>query len=98
MISSNGTASYNGTDPVRFNRNLKNVPVIASFSIDGKILPLYFEYEGERFKIANLKKRAQMASFHNFDCEIMVGELDDAMVKPVRHTYNTSTTQWFLEL
>lgn len=38
-----------------YNPNVKPVPVIASFNCEGKIIPLYFRYEGLKLKVDNVK-------------------------------------------
>lgn len=49
------SASAEIGNPFAHNPNLILVPVIASFDTLGKIIPLYFRYEGLRLKIDHIK-------------------------------------------
>ena len=49
------SASAEIGNPFAHNPNLILVPVIASFDTLGKIIPLYFRYEGLKLKIDHIK-------------------------------------------
>ena len=90
-----GTDMYNGTDPTRYNRNLKNVPVIISFSADGKMLPLYFRYNGVSYHIDRLVSAdTDCPPFYKYECEITRGDT----VHKVGLEYNLNSTSWMLDL
>lgn len=51
------------------------VPVIATFSKDGKILPLYFSVEGIRLKIDHIKWQNEQNLWGNqYRCEVTLGD------------------------
>ncbi len=86
---------YNGTDPTRYNRNLKNVPVIISFSADGKMIPLYFRYNGVVYRIDRLVSAdTDCPPFYKYECEITRGDI----VHKVGLEYNLNSTSWMLDL
>ena len=88
-------AMYNGTDPTRYNRNLKNVPVIISFSADGKMIPLYFRYNGVAYRIDRLVSAdTDCPPFYKYECEITRGDI----VHKVGLEYNLNSTSWMLDL
>lgn len=63
--------------------NLKNqiiVPVIASFSNEGKIIPLYFAIEGLRIKIDHIKWESPNKTWGTqFRCEITLHDHVDTI-------------------
>lgn len=49
-------------------KNIK-VPVIASFSTDGKMIPLYFRYEEKKIEVGKVISVAQSPAWIKFTCE-----------------------------
>ena len=69
------------------------VPVIATFSKDGDVRPLYFSAEGIRIKVDNIKWKQQKMAYIEFRCEITLSD----RVEEVRLYYYTREQIWLLE-
>lgn len=69
------------------------VPVIATFSKDGKVVPLYFSVEGIRIKIDNIKWKQKRVDYMEFRCEIMLSD----RVDEVRLKYYFKEQIWIME-
>lgn len=78
-------------NPIFSNDRIKAIPVIASFSPNGAILPLYTRIGGESFKIYNCKVVAHTLADINFQGEIMVGEF----VRKLHLMYHFEAHAWF---
>lgn len=62
-------------NPLISNDNQIRIPVIATFSKDGKMLPLYFSVEGIRLKVDHIKWQSDKAVWGNqYRCEVMLGD------------------------
>ena len=46
---------YNGTDPTGYNTRLKKISVIVSVNETGRMLPLYFQYHGQTFRLDRIR-------------------------------------------
>lgn len=73
------------------------VSVIASFSVDGGVKPLYFRYDTPRYtdtvKIEDVKNIKHLPlSYSDFSCIIAVGDTQ----KTVILRYSKTEEQWFL--
>ena len=62
-------------NPLINNVNQIPVPVIATFSKEGKILPLYFSIEGIRLRIDHIRWQSDKALWGNqYRCEVTLGD------------------------
>ena len=62
-------------NPLISNDNQIRIPVIATFSKDGKMLPLYFSVEGIRLKVDHIKWQSDKAVWGNqYRCEVTLGD------------------------
>lgn len=75
------------------NPSVVPVPVIATFSKDGDVRPLYFAAEGIRIKIDNIKWKQKKMACIEFQCEITLSD----RVDEVRLYYYTREQIWTLE-
>lgn len=75
------------------NPNVIPVPVIATFSKNGNVCPLYFAVEGIRMKIDNIKWRQEKMSHIEFRCETTLSD----RVEEVRLQYFFREQIWTLE-
>lgn len=69
--------TYSSSDKAhRFdeNPNVIPVPVIATFSKDGKVCPLYFAVEGIRIKVDNIKWKQEKMTHIEFRCETTLSD------------------------
>lgn len=81
-------------NPFAHNPNLILVPVIASFDTFGKIIPLYFRYEGLRLKIDHIKWfNDRTVDIVKFCCEITLQD----HVQEVILYYHKKNGMWTLE-
>ena len=56
-------------------KNQVPVPVIATFSKDGKVKPVYFSIEGIRLKVDHIKWQDERAVWGNqYRCEVTLGD------------------------
>ena len=69
------------------------VPVIASFSTDGKMIPLYFRYEGEKIEVGKVISVAQYPAWIKFACETVSENLSTDYFL----LYNTREQYWLFE-
>lgn len=53
-----------------FENNLKTVPVIASFSKDGRVIPLYVQLDGESIRVSCRSSKTYM-DYSVFQCDYM---------------------------
>ncbi|MBO5146572.1 MAG: hypothetical protein J6C19_13775 [Lachnospiraceae bacterium] len=69
------------------------VPVIASYSSHGKVVPLYFSVEGAKVKISRVKWQERMQEWGcKFRCEVMA----DHAVKEVDLYYYKNKNTWMV--
>ena len=88
------SASAEIGNPFAHNPNLILVPVIASFDTFGKIIPLYFRYEGLRLKIDHIKWfNDRTVDIVKFCCEITLQD----RVQEVILYYHKKNGMWTLE-
>lgn len=88
------SASAEIGNPFAHNPNLILVPVIASFDTFGKIIPLYFRYEGLRLKIDHIKQfNDRTVDIVKFCCEITLQD----RVQEVILYYHKKNGMWTLE-
>lgn len=70
------------------------VPVIASYSSNGKVIPLYFSIENARIKVSRVKWQDRMHEWGcKFRCEIII----DDVVKEVDLYYYKNKDIWTLK-
>ena len=80
-----------GSNPIFSNPKITPIPVIASFTPDGTILPLYARIQGESYKIYNCQiVDATIGDIH-YQGEVMVGEY----VKKLYLMYHFQAHAWF---
>lgn len=88
----NGEQDKPDYDVNLFNRKSHAVPVIASFSADGKMIPLYFAAEGIRIKIQKIIwSREGLVWGSHYRCEICVEE----RTQEINLQYKKNTNTWF---
>lgn len=75
------------------NKRIVPVPVIATFSKEGEVRPLYFSAEGIRIKIDNIKWKQRRVDYIEFRCEITLSD----RVEEIRLYYYTKEQIWTLE-
>lgn len=68
------------------------LPVIASFSKEGKIQPLYIRIDGLSFKILTFVIRQSTAAGVSFECTV----LDENLCKTIYLYYSLHEHAWFL--
>jgi hypothetical protein len=80
------TVSFNSFDytPVTF------LPVIATFSEDGHIRPLYVRIFGESYKVDSYWVRCQFANQIDFNCKLIVKD----HLQPLVITYHLRECVW----
>lgn len=61
-------------NPFITNETIIPVPVIASFTSDGRIKPLYFSVDGIQFKIDNILSQDERVSRIHFRCDITLSD------------------------
>lgn len=66
------------------------VPVIASFTADGTIEPLYIRIDGIPLKVIKCTSESNFV-YHNFDCVVD----DSGVAKHVKIGYNHSYHIWY---
>lgn len=78
--------SYNSYDytPVTI------LPVIASFSDDGHIKPLYVRIKGETYKVDSYWVRSQFRNQMDFNCKLIVNNF----LQPILITYHLDSCIW----
>ena len=87
------TAAFK-TDLTEEERNQIPVPVIATFSKDGKMLPIYFSIEGLRLKIDHIKWQNDRAVWGNqYRCEVTLGD----RVEEVDLYYYKTSSVWTMK-
>ncbi len=64
--------------------------VIASFSDDGHVKPLYVRINGETCKVASYWVRCQFSNLMDFHCKLIVGDF----LQPVVITYHINECIW----
>lgn len=70
------------------------VPVIATFSKDGKMRPIYFSVEGLRLKIDHIKWQNDSAVWgHQYRCEVTLGD----RVEEVDLYYYKTSSVWTMK-
>ena len=67
------------------------VPVIASFSTDGKIQPLYVRINGVSLKVMQCVSHMEY-TVPTFDCIVD----DCGIAKPVKLSYHSTTNKWLV--
>lgn len=72
--------------------NMIPVPVIASFSTEGKIMPLYFRYKECGSIPVTMKTYIKYITGYKFTCEC---EIDDR-IQEVCLIYYWNESKWFL--
>lgn len=70
----------------------KSVPVIASFSKDGKLYPLYVRIDDMEYKVLSYVKLNKNTSGVHFECKIE----DYGICKTIYLFYSINETAWFL--
>lgn len=72
-----------------------HVKVIASFSLDGAIKPVYFEYENQAIKIDRVNFSKNNSCFgYNYHCDITV----DNLIKNIVLSYHIDNNSWTLDI
>jgi hypothetical protein len=66
------------------------LPVIASFSDDGHIRPLYVRIAGESYKVDSYWVRSQFTNQIDFNCKLIVHDC----LKPLLITYHVRECLW----
>lgn len=75
-------------------KNQIPVPVIATFSKDGKMVPIYFSIEGLRLKIDHIKWQNDRAVWGNqYRCEVTLGD----RVEEVNLYYYKTSSVWTMK-
>lgn len=74
------------------NNNMISVPVIASFSTDGKIMPLYFRYAEYGSIPVTMKSYAKYITCYQFVCECEI----DEQLQQVCLVYYWNESKWYL--
>ena len=81
-------------NPFAYNPNIVPVPVIASFDTQGKIIPLYFRYEGLKLKVDHLKWSSDRMEFIiKYCCEITLQD----RIQEVTLYYHKKMDMWTME-
>lgn len=76
------------------NTNQIPVPVIASYSSNGKIIPIYFSIEDVKVKVYRIKQQSRMYEWGcRFRCEIVINDV----VKEVDLYYYKNKSTWTLK-
>lgn len=68
------------------------VPVIVSFSKDGKIMPLYFRYEDYGSIAVTMKSCIRYVTCYQFLCECEIGD----QIQQIYLIYYWNESRWFL--
>lgn len=72
------SGSYSRPDNYMDNPLLVPVPVIASYSRNGDVIPLYFSIEGLRVKISKVKWKDTGKEWgYHFRCEIIMDDMSE---------------------
>lgn len=71
--------------------NLRCVPVIASFSSNGEIAPLYTNINSIQLKIESFKIKNEFDLWIQFSCKV----IDNNIQKQIILIYNTREHAWF---
>lgn len=82
-----------GKNIFEYTPDITPVPVIANFSNDGKVCPLYFAAEGIRIKIDNIKWQKGNNIYLEFHCEITLSD----RVEEIRLVYYFRNHVWGLK-
>lgn len=86
---------YNGTDPTVYNRKLKKISVIVSVKEDGRMLPLYFQYHGQTYRLDRLaSSQTDCPPYLHYSCELT----RENELHTVELVYNTRDHIWMLDL
>lgn len=72
--------------------NMISVPVIASFSTDGKIMPLYFRYKDHGSISVTMKNFIKCVTYHQFTCESEI----DGIIQQICLIYYWNENKWYL--
>ena len=73
---------------------LTPLPVIATYNADGDFYPLYFQLDGNRIKVENVKWHSEDAHRSMFfNCEVMDGEY----VREFVLVYLYDQHRWYLD-
>jgi hypothetical protein len=78
--------SYNAQDYAPFTM----IPVIASFSDDGHIRPLYVRIKGETYKVDSYWVRCHFRNRMEFNCKLIVNNF----LQPLVITYHLDSCIW----
>lgn len=89
-----GLSEQEKDNPFIDNPSLLPIPVIASFSKEGKMVPIYISVEGIRIKIDNIKSHQIYAvNGDRFKCEITNGRY----VQEIELFYHKNSNIWTLK-
>lgn len=72
--------------------NMISVPVIASFSTEGKIIPLYFRYKDYGSIPVTIKTYIKYITYYQFKCECEI----DNITQEIYLIYYWNENKWFL--
>lgn len=71
-------------------QQIETIPVIASFSSDGHITPLYVRIDGISYKVDSFWVKSTFHKQVDFQCQI----IDGAYLKPLLLTYYKNEDVW----
>lgn len=74
------------------NREMIPVPVIASFTAEGKIMPLYFRYKDYGSIAVTMKSYVRYITCYQFTCECEI----DNQTEQICLIYYWNESKWFL--
>ena len=81
-------------NPFIHNDKLVLVPVIASFSTEGKMIPIYFSVEGIKIKIDRIIwAKENLACGYDYKCGICVSDV----MEEIELTYHKDRNMWTLK-